>query len=77
VEEALAELGDCDRDVFLLREMAGLHYDEIARACGISVEAVRARLKRARQTLRASLDGPVRVHRLRPMTLRGPRTGDT
>jgi RNA polymerase sigma-70 factor (ECF subfamily) len=77
VQQALAGLTELDRDVFLLREMAGLGYAEIATACGISLEAVRARLKRARQTLRETLDGPVRVHRLRPFTLSGERKGDS
>jgi RNA polymerase sigma-70 factor (ECF subfamily) len=77
VREALDALPDLDRDVFLLREMAGLHYDEIAKACDLTIEAVRARLKRARQALRASLDGPVRVHRLRKMRFTGERKGES
>ena len=32
VNEALASLADLDRDVFLMREVAGLGYDEIAAA---------------------------------------------
>ena len=71
IQQALDALQDLDRDVFLLRETAGLSYDEIASACGLTVEAVRSRLKRARQELRAALDGPVRVHRLRPVSLSG------
>lgn len=59
VREALAALEDLDRDVFLLRESAGLSYDEIARACEISPDAVRSRLHRARQTLRVALRAPV------------------
>ena len=77
MREALGALSDLDRDVFLLREMAGLRYDEIAAACAMSVDAVRARLKRARQTLRTALDGPMRVHRLRPMTWSGDRKGES
>jgi RNA polymerase sigma-70 factor (ECF subfamily) len=76
IREALDALAELDRDVFLLREMAGLTYEEIAAACALSADAVRARLKRTRQALRASLDGPVRVHRLRPMTFSGERKGD-
>jgi RNA polymerase sigma-70 factor (ECF subfamily) len=60
VRQALAALPDLDRDVFLLRESAGLSYDEIARACEISPDAVRSRLHRARQQLRAALSAPVR-----------------
>ena len=51
LQQALGALADVDRDVFLLRESAGLTYDEIAAACELSVEAVRGRLRRARQEL--------------------------
>jgi RNA polymerase sigma-70 factor (ECF subfamily) len=67
IRQALAALAELDRDVFLLRETAGLSYDEIAGACELSVEAVRARLKRARQQLREALAGPIDVHRNRPV----------
>ena len=67
IRQALAALAELDRDVFLLRETAGLSYDEIAGACELSVEAVRARLKRARQQLREALAGPIDVHRSRPV----------
>ena len=77
VNQALDALPDLDRDVFLLREMGGLSYPEIAKTCDLSIEAVRARLKRARQDLRGALDGPVRVHRLRTITLSGEGTGDS
>jgi RNA polymerase sigma-70 factor (ECF subfamily) len=63
IREALAALSAADREVFLLRESAGLTYDEIADACDLSVEAVRARLKRARQQLREALAGPIAVRR--------------
>jgi RNA polymerase sigma-70 factor (ECF subfamily) len=63
IREALDALAAVDRDVFLLRESAGLSYDEIAATCDLSVEAVRARLRRAREALRQSLDGPIRVGR--------------
>ena len=63
INEALAALLPLDRDVFLMRETAGLSYAEIAAACEITVEAVRARLHRARMELRASLDGPMRAQR--------------
>jgi RNA polymerase sigma-70 factor (ECF subfamily) len=55
LREALATLGHTDRDVFLLRETAGLSYDEIAEACDLSADGVRSRLHRARQHLRAAL----------------------
>ena len=76
MQQALDALQEIDRDVFLLREMGGLSYAEIAAACELSVESVRARLKRVRQDLRVALDGPVRVHRLRKITLGGEGTGE-
>lgn len=57
LEEALAELSDDERDAFLLREIAGLSYLEIASVCGGSREAVRSRIYRARCTLRSALGG--------------------
>ena len=68
--EALDRLPPLDRDVFLLREVAGLSYDEIAASCEISAPAVRSRLHRARRQLREALQphvkdgGPrlVRIH---------------
>jgi RNA polymerase sigma-70 factor (ECF subfamily) len=53
--EALERLAPLDRDVFLLREAGGLGYDEIATACSLTTDAVRCRLHRARQQLRAAL----------------------
>jgi RNA polymerase sigma-70 factor, ECF subfamily len=55
LHEALDQLAALDRDVFLLREVAGLSYDEIASASELTADAVRSRLHRARQQLRASL----------------------
>jgi len=48
VNQALASLADVDRDVFLMREVGGLGYDEIATACGLTPDAVRSRIHRAR-----------------------------
>ena len=55
LHDAIAALPDLDRDIFLLRETAGLSYDEIAAACEVDVEAVRSRLHRTRQSLRSAL----------------------
>jgi len=52
---ALAHLPEADREMFLLREIGGLSYDEIAAVSDCTVEAVRARLRRARCALRDSL----------------------
>jgi DNA-directed RNA polymerase specialized sigma24 family protein len=41
--------------VFLLREAAGLRYEEIASACEVTESTVRTRLHQARQSLRAAL----------------------
>jgi len=76
MQQALDALQDLDRDVFLMREVGGLSYDEIAKACELSIEAVRGRLKRARQDLRVALDGSIRVHRLRTITFGGDGTGE-
>lgn len=69
VHEALAALQDLDRDVFLLRETAGLSYDEIAVACELTTDAVRARLQRARQQLRESLGASIHFHMQRGIRL--------
>jgi len=65
VQQALDALPELDRDVFLLKESAGLGYDEIAKACEITPDAVRSRLHRARQQLRASLGSviAIQIHR--------------
>jgi RNA polymerase sigma-70 factor, ECF subfamily len=69
IGQALDALSIEDRHVFLMREIAGLSYQEIAAACELSVEAVRSRLRRARQELRTSLSGPIATHRARGVTL--------
>ena len=45
------ELPKVERDVFLLREIQGHSFPEIAAILGISVDTVHARLKRARRTI--------------------------
>jgi RNA polymerase sigma-70 factor (ECF subfamily) len=61
VQDAIHRLPDLDREMFLMREVAGLTYDEIALACETTVDAVRNRLHRARLALRDALSPPV-VH---------------
>jgi RNA polymerase sigma-70 factor, ECF subfamily len=63
VNEALASLPDLDRDVFVMREVAGLGYDEIARACDLTPDAVRSRIHRARLQLRDQLAAPIATQR--------------
>ena len=55
LDAALAALGEDDREVFLLKEIGGLSYTEIAEACGLTTDAVRSRLHRTRLILRTAL----------------------
>jgi RNA polymerase sigma-70 factor, ECF subfamily len=71
VNQALAALADLDRDVFLMREVAGLGYQEIGRACGLTADAVRSRIHRARLHLRGQLAAPVATRRTVPMRQSG------
>jgi RNA polymerase sigma-70 factor (ECF subfamily) len=50
--EALAELGQIYREVFVLRDMQHLSIEETAKALGISTASVKTRLLRARLMLR-------------------------
>ena len=59
--EALANLTDEQRETFLLREISGLSYDEIAERTGSTVASVQMLLFRARKTLRKELEPP-QVH---------------
>lgn len=63
VREALQQLDDVDRDVFLLREIGGLSYDELASVCELTPDAVRSRLHRARSALRSLLAGSIEAQR--------------
>ncbi len=67
VKQALATLADLDRDVFLMREIGGLGYDEIASACDLTSDAVRSRIHRARLELRAHLSAPIQARRAKPL----------
>lgn len=51
--KALNELSEGQRQILVLRELDGLHYDEIARVLGCSLDGVKARLRRAREALLA------------------------
>lgn len=55
LREALEQLPDADREVFLLRVVGGLGHEEIAAITGSSAPSVRSRIYRARATLRTSL----------------------
>ena len=74
IRDALAGLADMDREIFLLRESAGLSYEEIGAACDLSIEAVRGRLRRARESLRESLAGEMQRARRGVVSIRGIST---
>jgi RNA polymerase sigma-70 factor, ECF subfamily len=59
IDEALVRLPDAEREAFLLREVAGLGYQEIAKVTVATPDAVRMRIYRARLALRTAL-GPAR-----------------
>lgn len=56
IEAAAARLGDEYREVFVLRDLEGMSYEEIAGLTGITVPAVKSRLHRARLSLRSAID---------------------
>ncbi len=55
MDEAIAALSPAARAVFIMRDVDGLSTEETADALGISVEAVKVRLHRARLVLREHL----------------------
>ena len=64
--EALAALPAEQRRVFVLRELVGLSYDEIADEVGSTVASIQMLLFRARRSLREQLDPPtVAIRRAR------------
>jgi RNA polymerase sigma-70 factor (ECF subfamily) len=69
VRQALQQLAEIDRDVFLLREIAGLSYDELAAVCELTPDSVRSRLHRARAELRRLLASTIDSRRGRPVRL--------
>jgi RNA polymerase sigma-70 factor (ECF subfamily) len=76
LQEAVACLSQGDRQVFLLREVIGLDYGEIAAMCQMTPVAVRSRVHRARLQLRARLGAPLTSSRVRNVRLghQGRRT---
>jgi len=66
MHRALGKLDERDRDAFLLRELGGLSYGEIAKTVGASEGSVRNRIYRARMNLHAGLSH-------NPRTKEGPR----
>jgi len=56
IEKAADALDARSREVFVLRDLEGFSYDDIAGLVGDSVPAIKSRLHRARLTLRAAID---------------------
>jgi RNA polymerase sigma-70 factor, ECF subfamily len=63
LDQALARLPEAEREAFLLREVGGLGYVEIAEATGATPDAVRSRIHRARLALRTMLGGTTAASR--------------
>jgi RNA polymerase sigma-70 factor (ECF subfamily) len=55
IEEAIAQLQEASRDVFVLADVEGLTNPEIADMLGLTVSAVKSRLHRARLLMRQAL----------------------
>jgi RNA polymerase sigma-70 factor (ECF subfamily) len=55
IEKAISELPEYNRVVFLLRDVEGLTNEEVAKVLGISLPAVKSRIRRARLFLRDKL----------------------
>lgn len=55
LQSALAHLEETHREVLVLRDVQGLSAPEVAEVLGISVEAVKSRLHRARQAMRLEM----------------------
>ena len=56
IQTATDALPEGYREVFLLKDVEGLSYEEISEMVGISVPAVKSRLHRARLALRETID---------------------
>ncbi|HVE84204.1 MAG TPA: sigma-70 family RNA polymerase sigma factor [Myxococcales bacterium] len=57
IERATDRLPEGYREVFLLKDVEGLSYEQIAEITGDSVAAIKSRLHRARLSLREAIDG--------------------
>ena len=57
VEKALAGLPDEQREVFVMREMGGMPFKEIAEATGVPENTVKSRMRYALEGLRKALLG--------------------
>jgi RNA polymerase sigma-70 factor (ECF subfamily) len=59
IERALATLPADQREAFLLKHVEEMEYEEMAAATGVGVSALKMRVKRACDALRAQLEGVV------------------
>jgi RNA polymerase sigma factor (sigma-70 family) len=66
LQQALQALPEEDREAFLMREVGGLGYEEIAEATGATHDAARMRIYRARRALRVALS-PVEPAAIAPV----------
>jgi len=57
VLQAVSRLPRRDQELLVLRELAGLTYEELAEACGVPIGTVRTRMYRAREAVRRMLPG--------------------
>lgn len=57
VRELLAQLGEVDREIIVLRHLNQFSYDEIAEALSMRPGAVRTRISRARQKMQELVEG--------------------
>jgi len=72
IEQAASTLPDDYRTVFLLKDLEGLSYEEIAEATSSTVPAVKSRLHRARLALREAIEAFYsRPERRRPVAQSG------
>src|SRR5262245_21711025 len=68
IERALAAMPGASREVLLLVGVAGLDHSDAADVCGITPEALRQRLHRAREALSKALDRDTESNALRGLT---------
>jgi RNA polymerase sigma-70 factor (ECF subfamily) len=61
LDAAMAQLDEAAREVLLLRDVEGLTAPEVAQVLGITVDAVKSRLHRARGALRERLEPAIRI----------------
>ena len=72
LREALSRLDDEERDLFLLRALADLSYEEISSALDIPIGTVRSRLHRAKRQLRELIEPQMAMEDGGPGTDIGP-----